>query len=36
MISLDKGNDSCNTPSEISRRICVPNKAKNFNVNCKM
>ena len=32
MISLDKCNESCNTLTEISGRICVTNKAEDVNL----
>ena len=33
MIILDKCNGSCNTISEISGRICIPDKIENVNLN---
>ena len=33
MISVDKCNGNCIAISEIGGRICVPNKAKNVNLN---
>ena len=33
MISLDKCNGSCNTFTEISIRVCIPNKTENVNLN---
>ena len=32
-INLDKCNGSCNTLSEISDRICAPDKTENVNLN---
>ena len=38
MVILDKCNGSCNTFSNISNKICVPNKTEdvNLSVNLKM